>query len=228
MENKSYFEKVTKEYKKASEYSEELYQNMAIRLNKILFGRVVDFGNGGIINYDTQKIEKLICVDIINKNRNITNKKINFIYGDFYSPDLNSNADCILAQFLLHHLTDDKKLRISIRKVKTKLNERGKLVIGEIVVPRSVELIQNIMKPIIFPILALMKKPGLRFFSAQSLSALLADAGFNDIQIQNIPIGKKVSPAPVLFPGLRMPGKLYPFKCILIEAKTNELLGQTH
>lgn len=220
MKNKTHFVKIKKEYQKASEYSDELYQNIAARLNKILFGRVVDFGNGGIINYDTKKIIRLICVDIINKSKNITNRKIDFIYGDFYDFDLSCKADCILAQFLLHHLTDDIKLINSIKKIKNKLNEKGKIIIVEIEVPIFVELIQNITKPIIFKVLALIKKPGLRFFSSRSLFTLLAESGFKDIRIQNIPIGKKVSPAPVLFPKLRIPGKLYPFRCILIEAKT--------
>lgn len=219
MKNKTHFAKIKKQYQDASEYSDELYQNIASRLNKILFGMVVDFGNGGIINYDTQKIEKLICVDIINKGKGITNKKIDFVYGDFYDFDLTCKVDCLLAQFLLHHLTDDKGLINSIRKVKARLNEEGRIIILEIEIPAFVELVQNIAKPLIFKLLALLRKPGLRFFSSRSLCALLAGAGFKDIRIQNIPIGKKVSPAPVLFPMLRIPGRLYPFKCILVEAK---------
>lgn len=219
MKNKEYFTKIKKEYQKASEYSDELYQNVAARLNKILFGRVVDFGNGGIINYDTQKINKLICMDIIFENKSITDNKIDFIYGDFYDIDLDSKADCVLVQVVLHHLIDDKKLRKSYKKVKEMLNENGKFIIVEVAFPKFLESLQNIVKPIIFIVLSMMKKPSLRFFSTKSLSASLVEAGFNNIQIQYIPIGKKVSPAPVLFPNLRIPGKLYPFKLILIEAK---------
>jgi len=219
MKNKTYFEKIEKDYQKAFTYNKELYRNVAVRLNNILFGRVIDFGNGGVINYETEKLEKLICVDIINKNMMLTNNKIDFIYGDFYNIELDIKANCILAQFLLHHLTDDGKSKKSLNKVKSLLEEKGILIIGEIVIPRFLELIQNITKLIIFGILALMRKPGVRFFSQKSLAGLLKQSGFRDIQIRNIAIGRKVIPAPVLFPKLKIPGKLYPFKIILVEAR---------
>ena len=75
MENKTYFQQIQKKYKKAAEYNEELYQNTAMRLNKILYGDVVDFGNGGIINYQTGNIKKLICIDIIFNDKMITDNK---------------------------------------------------------------------------------------------------------------------------------------------------------
>ena len=219
MENKTYFTKIVEEYKKATDYNEELYQNVGKKLDEILFGKVVDFGNGGVINYDTRRIKKLICVDIIFENKSITGNKINFVCGNFYDINHGCKADCVLAQVLLHHLTDEKKLRKCLRKVKAVLNKNGKFIIVEVAFPRFLELFQNIIKPILFNILAMMKKPSLRFFSVKSLLALLAEAGFNNIQIQYIATGKRVSPAPVLFPNLRIPGKLYPFKHILIEAK---------
>jgi len=113
----------------------------------------------------------------------------------------------------------NKKLKNALKKVKTMLNENGKFIIVEVAFPNFLELLQNIVKPITFAILSMMKKPGLRFFSVKSLLTTLETAGFHNIQIQYIPIGKKLSPSPVLFPSLKIPGNLYPFKLILIEAK---------
>lgn len=219
MRNNIYFTEIQKDYRRASEYSQELYRNIAVHLNSILSGNVIDIGNGGIINYETQSIEKLICIDIIFKKHKITDKKIDFIYGDFYQIDLPGKVDYILTQFILHHLTDDIKLKKAIIKINRKLHEKGSFIVVEIAVPRWVEVLQNLWKNVIFVVLRLMRKPGLRFFSEKSLVELLRKCGFKCIHTTKISIGKKVSPAPVLFPKLRIPGKLYPFSCILIEAR---------
>ncbi len=220
-DNKTYFSKFHEEYLKASSHSDELYQNIGAVLNKKLYGVVVDIGNGGVINYFTKNIDKLICIDIIFKNTIITNNKIDYIYGDFYDITLKDKIDCFLAQFILHHLTDDEKLISAIRKLRKNLKGTGKIIILEVVIPRFAELIQNVLKSIIFNLLVIMKKPSLRFFSSRTLVELLADAGYTDIQIQKIekPVDKRISPAPVLFPNLRIPSKIYPFRYILIEAK---------
>ena len=218
MENRIYFSKIQREYREYYEYSEELYQNTAEKLDKILFGKVIDFGNGGIINYNTDSLEKLICVDIINKDQKITDNKIDFIYGDFYDIELDGKVDCILIQFLLHHLTNDEKLHGSIQKLKNLLNENGKIIILEVVFPRYLERLQNMLQPLFFTTLRALRRPNLRFFSWQALVELLSTLQPSDIKVQYISIGKKVVPAPVLFPKLKLPGRLYPLKCILIEA----------
>jgi hypothetical protein len=218
MENRIYFSKIQREYREYYAYSGELYQNAAEKLDKILFGKVIDFGNGGIINYNTDSLEKLICVDIINKSQMITDNKIDFIYGDFYDIELDGKVDCVLIQFLLHHLTDDERLHGSIQKLKHLINENGKIIILEVVFPRYLERLQNVLKPLFFMTLRALKRPDLRFFSRQALVGLLSTFQPSDIKVQYIPIGKKVVPAPVLFPKLKLPGRLYPLKCILIEA----------
>jgi hypothetical protein len=218
MEDKNYFGRMTKEYQAASAYSGELYRGISRRLNGLLFGTVVDFGNGGIINYDITAVDKVICVDIINTNRELTNNKVDFIYGDFYECDMKVKADCILAQFLFHHLTDEPELRLGLKEARSMLNQNGRMIVVEIGIPEWAEKIQFRARRLLFALLSFMKKPCLRFFSVRSLVRLLEDTGFNNLRTQYIPIGKRVSPAPVLFPNLRLPGRLYPFKCLLIEA----------
>lgn len=89
---------------------------------------MVDFGNGGIINYNTDRLEKLICVDIFNKNRIVADNKIDFVCGDFYNIQLDRVFDCVLIQFLLHHLTDDERFCRSFRKLRHSIKDRGKLL----------------------------------------------------------------------------------------------------
>jgi hypothetical protein len=116
-------------------------------------------------------------------------------------------------------LPDDRKLKKSLIKVKELLNENGILIVGEVAIPRFIEFIQNRLRPIMSGILSLLKKPEVRFFSRKTLANFLVESGFENIEISDIGIGKKVVPAPVLFPKLKIPGKLYPFKIILVEAR---------
>lgn len=219
MKNNIYFTKIHDDYRRASEYSEELYRNIAVQLNRILSGNVVDIGNGGIINYEIQNIEKLICIDLIFKEKKVSDKKIDFVYGDFYQIDLPFKVDHVLTQFLLHHLTDEINLQETIMKINRKLHDRGSFIVVEIVVPGWVELLQNVFKNTLFFSLRLMGRPAVRFFSERSLMRLLSESEFKHIDMKRISMGKRVSAAPVLFPKLRIPGRLYPFKCVLLEAR---------
>ena len=57
--NKDYFSNTINKYRDASEYTGDLYQNIGRYLDNRLCGRVIDFGNGGIINYQTDNLKKV-------------------------------------------------------------------------------------------------------------------------------------------------------------------------
>lgn len=181
---------------------------------------MVDFGNGGIINYDLRKLDQLICVDITSRNGRISNNKVTWVCGDFYDVQLNIRPDFVLAQFLLHHLVEEERLFEAMQRIRSMLKPEGKVIVLEIEVSRFFELVQRIFQPIILIGLAIIGRPPIRFFSAASLMKLLERADFKQIRSSKIPIGKNLSPAPVLFPNLRIPGKIYPFRCIMVEASS--------
>ena len=221
MENEEYFSKIKGDYQEAVEYSCAFYAEIANKLSEILRGKVADFGNGNVVHYSTEKIDKLLCVDIINEKKVITEGKKEFIYGDFYDFEFPGDLDFALAHWLLHHLPDDELLEIAVQKLNRSLGTHGKFVIVENVMPRYMEALQNALRPVLFCLLRLMKKPGLRFFSLASLTGLLQRAGFDRISVSHVDVVGWIAPAPVLFPKLRMPGWLYPLKCIVIEASSS-------
>ncbi len=218
VDHRKYFSAIRDDYLQAAQHSEELYQNTAAALAGVLRGTVVDFGNGGIINYDTGAIDKLACLDITNQGMHTTDARIDFLFGDFYDFELEFQPDVILAQFLFHHLNDDRRLFQAIQKTRQTLARGGELVVLEIDLPRFLEIVQHPLRPILERLFAALGKPAVRFFSARSLLAMLRQAGFRGLRVKEISVGRKVSPAPVLFPRLRISGGLYPFKCILIRA----------
>jgi SAM-dependent methyltransferase len=222
MENKSYFKKIRQEYREASASSSQMYRDIGRRLDEILFGTVIDFGNGGVINYDAGRLNGLICVDLVDpdlSNQSVIGDRIRYVQGDFYDIRLNLRPDCVLAQFLLHHLTDNRRLLLSLKKIKAILKTDGRLILLEIKLPETFEAIQHLLSPILIRFYALLRKPPVRFFSLKALSDLIIEAGFTIASVHLIPIKGRVSPAPVFFPRLRMPAWLYPFKCMIIEAR---------
>jgi len=221
MENKKYFSQIKEDYQEAVEYSGAFYGEIAGKLGEILHGKVADFGNGNVVHYSTEKIDKLLCVDIINEKRVITEGKKEFIYGDFYDFDFPEDLDFALAHWLLHHLPEDDLLEVALHKLNKALGIHGKFVIVENVMPGYMEAVQNALRPVLFYLLRLMKKPGLRFFSLASLTRLLKRTGFDQISVSHVDVVGWIAPAPVLFPRLRMPGWLYPLKCIVIEASSS-------
>jgi SAM-dependent methyltransferase len=222
VENKAYFKTIQREYGEASASSSQMYLDIGRRLDEILFGTVIDFGNGGVINYDAGRLDSLICVDLIDPGRStfpVSGEKIRYVQGDFYDIGVNFRPDCVLAQFLLHHLTDDQRLLLSLKRVRTLLRPGGKLILLEIKLPDCFEVIQRLFRPTLAFLYTLLQKPPVRFFSLRGLFKLLMEAGFAPGPAQVISIRGRVSPAPVFFPQLRMPGWLYPFRCMLIEAR---------
>jgi len=224
MKNEEYFSQIRQEYQEAiayiTEHSAEWVRQLGAKLNEILAGKVADFGNGGVMFYDLDNIDELLCVDITNQKAPVTEGKITYVYGDFYDFDFPSDLDFSLAQMLLHHLTEDERLDTALRRLNIALGSRGKFVIVEMVMPAYMESIQNILRPVLDSALRMMNKPELRFFSFDSLSRTLKKAGFNHLTAHNIKVVGWTAPAPALFPKLKMPGWLYPLRCVVIEASS--------
>ena len=224
MENEEYFSQIKQDYQEAmayiTEHSAEWVRQLGAKLNEILAGKVADFGNGGVIFYDLDNIDELLCVDITNQKTPVTEGKITYAYGDFYDFDFPSDLDYSLAQMLLHHLPEDERLDTALRRLNKALGSHGKFVIVEMVMPAYMAFIQNALRPVINSTLRMMNKPELRFFSFASLSRTLKKAGFNHLTSHDIEIVGWTAPAPVLFPKLRTPGWLHPLKCVVIEASS--------
>ena len=111
MDNERYFDKIRAEYQAAIADSSEAYANIGRLLDERLKGRVLDFGNGGVINYQTAHLEHLTCVDLMPPPAPASGAT-SWEQGDFYSYDFSAGPDQVLVQFLLHHLPEDESLEL--------------------------------------------------------------------------------------------------------------------
>lgn len=212
----------------------EVFQNVEKIMNKQLSGVVLDIGNGGVFFYNTDMLEKIIAVDLAYPKEMKNTNKITFYSCD--ARDLSileiEKVDCVLMQFLLHHIVEKKKkdMDASLRKVLTEaqwaLKPGGKLVIVEPVVFPIIEWLENVFYCFNSWLLKLFNKPMVKFYSKSSLMSFIKEEGYHSVESQKISLGKRWIPlAPALFPGKFMiPPWLYPtrFCCITATKKGTE------
>lgn len=147
--NENYFEEFKDEYAEEIEAIQpQFYKNAAAHINDIL-GRLsndckcLDIGNGGVINYDSDKIGELICADLSVSDKAVMRyadkKNIKFVAGNMldlkeYEDD---SFDAIIVQTVIHHLADrkleqtEKNVEIGIRECMRVLKPGGRLLIVE-------------------------------------------------------------------------------------------------
>jgi len=220
VDNERYFDRIRDEYRAAIDYSSEIYRNIGAKLDQRLRGRVLDFGNGGIINYRTDTLESLTCVDLMAPPATPAGAPAgSWEQGDFYTYDFAGKADQVLVQFLLHHLPEDDQLEAALSRLSAALPPGGKLVIVEMLLTGVAPALQALLRPVLRLVLHALGKPDLRFFSQASLTRLLQEAGFGNLRWETADVGEWVAPAPVLFPKLRMPGRFYPLRCVIVDAE---------
>lgn len=192
-----------------------LYEQSGKIIEPYVQGRVLDIGSGGVINYSLDKVDKLVCQDIVFGNHSPGSDKISFVYGDFYYYQPLFSPDTVIAQFLFHHLADNQKLIDSLSKLKQSMPRRANLIIAEVELPGFLNITQKFF---LKSALKFFDKPEIRFFTQPKLMDILSQAGFKSTLIQSFRIQGMVNPAPVIFPRIKIPGWLYPFKIMILRA----------
>lgn len=201
--------------------NKQLYDNIRKQLDRHLFGTVLDIGNGNVFNYQVEKLEQIIAVDLAFKNMADT-QNIKFFSGDARNLSMvkTKSCDCVVMQFLIHHIVDRTKTLtdVSVMSVllecRRVLKENGKLIIVEMLVPHFIETMENLLYRFNHALLSCFDKPMIRFYSKQGLFSRLNKAGFHQVTHFEIDVGKWIDPFEGLFPGrVKLPRFLYPAQC---------------
>lgn len=136
----------------------EFYKNTSIVINRALNDndKVLDIGNGGVINYDFERLSLLQCADIAVSNTAIKRYKefqnVEFIKANIMDMrDISENTyDAVIVQAVLHHLAG-KHLKETHRNVDKAIAEcmrvlkpKGKLLIVESTVKSSFEIVEKL------------------------------------------------------------------------------------
>jgi ubiquinone/menaquinone biosynthesis C-methylase UbiE len=110
--SKEFFDEYSNYAEYVMENQGDVYRNTKKLLDKFLVGvkSVLDVGNGGVINYTFENLERLDCLDISisesTKTKYGHQENVQFIMGDaLHLPFDNDQYDVAILQYVLHHLT---------------------------------------------------------------------------------------------------------------------------
>lgn len=111
MDSKEFFDEYEDYVQRVMSIQGTVYKNTKKEIDLLMQGanRVLDIGNGGVINYNYENLKQLTCLDISVNQKSAeyyqNNKNIQFIEGN--ALDLNipkDSYDVVIIQYVLHHL----------------------------------------------------------------------------------------------------------------------------
>jgi len=220
-ETQAYFDTNPKHVKNAVEEYPIMYREAAEQIDKHSHGNVLDIGSGGVINYNTEKIQTLFLADIASANKERAKEKGIVISADMRMLGIKKNTmDCVVIQHLLHHLADNT-LEKSLQNLTKGINESyrvlkqgGKLLIIEGLVPLPLDLLQRALFDINKHLYkAFFNFPMVLQYSEHKVINELKNAGFIIEQKETIKDGTVL---PIF--GMNIPRRFIPLKHRFIVA----------
>lgn len=183
-------------------------------------GKVLDIGNGGILNYDYEELGELVCADIS------VSKKVEEVYKDvpnisFIESNIldmksveDNRFDSVIVQKVIHHLAEKnyKTTRnncvVAMKECVRVLKPGGTLIVCESTVKRWFECLEIAFFRIMLKCCDLVKFDRVYQYSPQSLEKLLktelADVATVE-RVEDIGNGENV-----LFLGRKFPAWILP------------------
>lgn len=185
-------------------------------------GTILDVGNGGIFNYDTSTAKKIIALDLspnLLKNA-VQAENIEYVEGNIINLEYKEPLfDQVVMDMLVHHLAD-KSFGITKENVLKSfensyrvLKDRGELIIMESCLPKFFEVSERLFFPLFRLATRLLNHPVVFQWNWHTLEQLLKKAGFQNITLDEVKLGKWI-----IHLGFKVPTKISPVKAYLIKA----------
>ncbi len=198
--------------------------SLALSMNLQGIGRLLDIGNGGIFDYDTNRVGQITGLDLfLNHLPNDVRlpQNVKLVQGSALDiPKDLHGFDGVVIVMLIHHLVgrsvndciaNTQKLLSETRRV---LSPGGRLVIMESCIPHWFFVLEKILfVPATWVIERTIKHPATLQYSADFLHEMIAKAGFTEIRRENVSKGKHV-----LQYGVKVPSWTTPVQPVLFSA----------
>lgn len=221
------------DYKK---YIEEfdVYKYSTLTVNQTIdsgVGELLDIGNGGVINYDASKIEKIIALDLfLDENRVPEYPNVRFKKGSALEIPFESDRfDMVLMQNLLHHVIGKNvhESKEMMRKVLSEsyrvLKPGGRLLIIESTVPSWFYFIEMFLFPL-FVRLNPLKHPATFQYTQEHIKEAAELLGFRLLEYVNVPKGRYIIQLGFKFPSILTP--VSTVKLLLLKDKISNVTKQ--
>jgi SAM-dependent methyltransferase len=179
----------------------DTYKRTAAALQGEVRGRVLDVGNGGVFNYDTSVADSVVAVDIAEElvQKQDWAPNVSFRWGDATRLPVQDNEfDTCVLQLLIHHLAEkdyaetERRTRACIAESYRALAPGGRLVILESCLPKPVEVVERLTLPLFRRFLDRIDHPIVFQWHWRSLARFVRAAGFEQVELIEVPLGKLV------------------------------------
>jgi SAM-dependent methyltransferase len=193
----------------------ECYRNIQRCVEREVRGedRVLDIGNGGFFNYDTELARHVTAVDLFLKDGPGPTPNSEFRSGSFLDlPFPDHSFDCALQQNVLHHVTgrtvreNFANMRRCLAEMFRVLRPGGKAVVVE----STVGPLFNLFERLVYRPFLWVKRGGhpVTFqYTARQLLAAAGDAGFDLEEFTWIPRGRFLLQFGYVWPSALTPAK---------------------
>tara|TARA_B100000989_G_scaffold298806_1_gene289997 strand:+ start:6949 stop:7656 length:708 start_codon:yes stop_codon:yes gene_type:complete len=202
----------------------DTYQNIRNEISEILAGteNLLDIGHGGVFDYNTDKINKIIGLDLEYMNSSELPNNIELVKGSVLEiPDHLKYFDKIFMNMLLHHLCGKNvkenfdNLNRCFYEIKKKIGSNGELIIVESCVPLWFNIFEKLVYRLVYKfILRFFKHPPVFQFTINQIIEALVNNGYKIDNFEIVKQGKYI-----LQFGYKFPTILTPVKTVIFRAK---------
>lgn len=204
----------------------DTYENIRKEVSNILSGtqKLLDIGHGGVFDYSTNKINKIIGLDLEFMNSSNLPNNIKLIKGSVLEiPSELVSFDKVFINMLLHHLCGKsvkqnfENLDKCFNEIKKTIKKGGEIIIVESCVPLWFNIFEKIIYKFAYKfILKYFKHPPVFQFTIEQINKSLIKNGFKLENYKIIKQGKYI-----LQFGYKFPTFLTPVKTVIFRAKIN-------
>ena len=204
----------------------DTYENIRKEVSDILIGtdKLLDIGHGGVFDYRTNEVNKIVGLDLEFMNNSSLPENIRLVKGSVLKiPSQLVSFDKVFINMLLHHLCG-KNVRENYEnldkcfvEIKKTLKKGGEIIIVESCVPFWFNIFEKVVYKIAYQIiLKFFNHPPVFQFTINQIKNSLIKNGFKLEKYNIIKQGKYI-----LQFGYKFPTFLTPVKTVIFRAKLN-------
>lgn len=202
----------------------DTYAHIRKSINEAIAGasRVVDIGNGGVCDYDTELVKEITAIDLFFDDMpagyaippNVMLKTGSAL--DL--PEPSQSFDCAVMVMLIHHLVGNdvnecvENIRRALREAHRVLRPGGKLIVSESCVSPWFYNFERLVFPLVAPVIgSLTGHPATIQYPPQMLRAEIEQIFEGTVEVEEIPRGRWILQYGYRFPSVLTPARPFQF-----------------
>ncbi len=202
----------------------ETYAHIRKSINEAIAGsrHVIDIGNGGVCDYDTNLVGEITAIDLFFDDMpagytipaNVTLKTGSAL--DL--PEPGQSFDCAVMVMLIHHLVGNdvteciENIRRALREAHRVLRPGGRLIVSESCVSSWFYNFERLVFPLVAPVIgSLTGHPATIQYPPQLLGAEIERIFGGAVEVEEIPCGRWILQYGYRFPSIFTPARPFQF-----------------